>query len=160
MTIREVIRVTLKEPTNNGWIQLFRYTFVGGVAFLVDFGLLAGFTEIVGLNYLVSAGLSFIAGLTVNYLLSVRWVFASRKLADRRAEFALFTIIGLVGLGFNELFLWIFTDGLGWHYLISKIATTAIVFLWNFLARRIALFRPNRHSVSADMEQSQNSEDM
>ncbi len=130
----------LRDPTDNGWIQLFRYGFVGGTAFLVDFGLLAAFTELAGFNYLVSAALSFIAGLTINYLLSVTWVFASRKLSSRQAEFTLFTVIGVVGLGFNELFMWIFTDGLGWHYLVSKIVTTAVVFLWNFLARRFLLF--------------------
>lgn len=151
----------LTTPTDNGLIQLFRYTFVGGVAFLADFGLLAAFTELAGLNYLVSAALSFIVGLTVNYLLSVRWVFASRTMSNRRAEFTLFALIGVVGLGLNELFMWILTDGLGRHYLVSKIVTTAIVFLWNFLARRFALFRPERaSSVEPAVKQEQNREDM
>ena len=141
MNFKHLVHVVLKEPTDNGWIQLFRYTFVGGVAFLADFGLLAGLTELAGLNYLLSAALSFIVGLTVNYLLSVQWVFASRKLADRRAEFLLFALIGVVGLGLNELFLWLFTEFVGWYYLVSKIVATVIVFFWNFLARRIILFR-------------------
>lgn len=33
------------KPTNKGKIQLFRYFFVGGAAFVVDFGLLWLLTE-------------------------------------------------------------------------------------------------------------------
>jgi len=139
--IRSLVNRLLMEPTDNGWIQLFRYTFVGGVAFLADFGLLAGLTELAGMNYLISAAIAFIVGLTVNYLLSVRWVFASRTLESRTAEFTVFALIGIVGLGLNELFLWLLTDFVGWHYLVSKLVTTAIVFFWNFLARRLVLFR-------------------
>ena len=161
MNVNKLIHLMLKEPTDNGYIQLFRYTFVGGVAFLADFGLLAALTELAGLNYLVSAALAFIVGLTINYLLSVRWVFASRTLSDLRAEFTLFAGIGVVGLGLNELFIWLFTDGLGWHYLVSKIVTTAIVFLWIFLARRFTLFRPEQEStVGPDDNQERNREDM
>lgn len=138
---RDRLQQLLVTETENTLVQLFRYTFVGGVAFIVDFGLLLVLTETGGINYLVSAAIAFTAGLTINYLLSIQWVFASRTLANRRAEFSIFAFIGIVGLGLNELFLWIFTDGAGWHYLASKIVATAIVFFWNFLARRFILFR-------------------
>ena len=131
----------LVTETENTMVQLLRYTVVGGFAFVVDFGLLVILTELAGINYLISAAIAFVAGLTINYLLSIRWVFASRTLESRSAEFTLFAIIGIVGLGLNELFMWILTDIIGWHYLGSKIATTVIVFFWNFLARRFILFR-------------------
>ena len=115
----------LVTETENTMVQLLRYTVVGGFAFVVDFGLLVVLTELAGINYLISAAIAFVAGLTINYLLSIRW----------------FAIIGIIGLGLNELFMWILTDIIGWHYLGSKIATTAIVFFWNFLARRFILFR-------------------
>jgi len=138
--IRKWWGILLQEGTDNTWIQLFRYTFVGGVAFLADFGLLFVLTEYAGIPYLGSAAISFMVGLTVNYLLSVKWVFQSRTLANRTAEFLVFAVIGVVGLGLNELFIWVFTEFVGWHYLVSKIVTTAIVFLWNFLARKFILF--------------------
>jgi putative flippase GtrA len=58
---------------------------------------------------------------------------------NRLLEFLLFTLIGFVGLGLNELFLWILTDLLLIYYLLSKIITAIIVYLWNFFARKIIL---------------------
>ena len=126
--------------SDNSLIQLFRYTFVGGIAFLVDFSVLYVLTEYCYLHYLYSAGIAFTLGLFLNYALSIAWVFNSRKLENRVLEFLLFSLIGLIGLIFNELFLYIFTDILAMYYLISKIATAFIVYIWNFTARKIILF--------------------
>ncbi len=128
------------EETDNWFIQLFRYLFVGGAAFLVDYGLLVLLTEVFGLHYLVSATISFIAGLIVNYLLSTSWIFRKSKMENKWAEFLIFSIIGVVGLLLNNLLLYLFTDLAHIHYMISKLITTAIVMLWNFGARKIILF--------------------
>jgi len=129
-----------KGKTNNTLLQLFRYTFVGGLAFLVDFGTLYFLTEFFHIHYLVSAGIAFIFGLTVNYFLSILWVFSSRTMENRLLEFFLFALIGLVGLGLTELFLWILTDIFLIYYLLSKIITTIIVYFWNFFVRKLMLF--------------------
>lgn len=130
----------LKRSPNNGWIQLFRYFFVGGTAFVVDFWLLWALTEWAELHYLLSAALSFAGGLTVNYVLSVLWVFKDHVLRSRIAEFASFVIIGLIGLCLNEAIIWCATELLNLHYLASKIISTAVVFFWNFLTRKYLLF--------------------
>jgi putative flippase GtrA len=135
------IRSIFIGETNNTLLQLFRYTFVGGAAFIADFGTLYLLTEHFKIHYLVSAGISFILGLLINYFLSVKWVFNSRAMKNRTLEFLLFTLIGLIGLGLNELFLWVLTDVLLIYYLISKIFTTIIVYFWNFFARKFLLFR-------------------
>ena len=129
----------LKE-TDNWFIQLFRYCFVGGLAFIVDYGLLVLLTEVCGLHYLISATISFIAGLIVNYLLSTSWIFRKSKLENKWAEFIVFAIIGVIGLGLNNLLLYLFTDIIHIHYMISKLITTGIVMIWNFGARKIILF--------------------
>lgn len=134
------------EKTNSTLLQLFRYTFVGGFAFLVDFGILFCLTEYCNIYYLVSAGVSFIVGLTVNYFLSVRWVFNNRVMENRMMEFLLFALIGIVGLGLNELFIWVFTGVFLIYYLLSKIITTFIIYFWNFFARKLLLF--NKQTAS------------
>jgi putative flippase GtrA len=133
-----------KGKTNNPYLQLFRYTFVGGFAFLVDFGLLIFLTEYFHIYYLLSAGIAFVVGLVVNYYLSVRWVFNNRVVQNRIVEFLVFALIGMVGLGLNELFLWIFTDKLLIHYIFSKVITTFIVYFWNFFARKLLLFNQQK----------------
>ncbi|MBP5563135.1 MAG: GtrA family protein [Bacteroidales bacterium] len=130
-----------KDETENTLIQLFRYGFVGGAAFLVDYGVLVLLTEVFGMHYLLSATISFILGLITNYLLSVVWVFNNRTLGNRWAEFAVFAIIGVIGLGLNALIMYVCTDKMGIHYMISKIISTVIVFFWNFFARKVILFK-------------------
>ena len=73
--------------SDNLLIQFVRYFFVGGFAFIVDFGLLYILTEYAGLHYLLSATLSFIAGLVVNYIISCIWVFNNSKFRNRIVEF-------------------------------------------------------------------------
>lgn len=133
----------LHGTTSDGWIQLLRYFFVGGAAFAVDFGLLWGLTDR-GMSYLPAAAVAFAAGLAVNYLLSIRWVFRDRALRSRTVEFAAFAAIGIAGLGLNEAILWSATDLLGIHYLASKIISAAVVFLWNFTARKYLLFHEKK----------------
>lgn len=133
-------RKVLFGATTNLFVQLFRYTLVGGVAFIVDFGFLFILTEYMGCHYLISATLSFLMGLLVNYLISTRWVFRESKISNRKVEFILFGLIGLMGLGLNNLFIYLLTDLMGVYYMVSKLVTAVLVYLWNFLGRRYFLF--------------------
>ena len=89
-------RKILFENTTNLFIQLFRYTLVGGLAFVVDFGLLFFLTEYVRLHYLISATISFLAGLLVNYVISTQWIFRDSKIKNKKVEFILFGLIGII----------------------------------------------------------------
>jgi putative flippase GtrA len=140
MQSNDFINFLFKKQTDNTILQLFRYTFVGGFAFLIDFSTLYILTDNFKVHYLLAGGVSFILGLIANYILSVKWVFNSKKVENRFLEFILFTLIGMVGLGLNELFLWILTDLLLIYYLLSKIVTTFLIYFWNFFARKYILF--------------------
>jgi putative flippase GtrA len=121
--------------------QFIRYLFVGGTAFVADFTTLALLKESGLLGVLGAAAVAFLVGTQVNYFLSTRWVFTSRRVKDRRVEFALFASVGLVGLGLNELIIWALTHRLAVHYLLAKVASAGLVLCWNFFARRLTLFR-------------------
>lgn len=122
------------------FFQLIRYGFVGGVAFIADYASLYAFTEWLGVQYLVSAAFAFIIGLTVNYVLSNLIVFTTHRLKNRWLEFAIFAIIGLIGLGLNELIMYCACELIGLHYMVAKLISTALVFFWNFFARKLTLF--------------------
>lgn len=121
--------------------EFFRYFLVGGFAFLCDTFTLFSLTHFLKVNYLVSAPIGFLVGTAVNYVLSRAWVFERRTLQNTSAELALFTLIGVVGLGLNELILWIFQSKLGIYYLFAKGVSGVTVLTWNFGARKVALFR-------------------
>ena len=136
-----MIRRYLIDAPNDTRVQVVRYTIVGGLAFVVDFGTLFGLTEWLSFHYLASAAIAFVLGLLVNYELSVRWVFARRTVDRKLVEFTIFAGIGVVGLALTEVLLWVFTERVGLHYLASKLLTAFFVYLWNFLVRKFILFR-------------------
>ena len=116
--------------------QFIKYFSVALVGYVVDFGSLMLCKEVFGLHYLASASVGFVLGLIVVYILSGRYVFGDSKINSKSKEFLLFSGIGLIGLGILNLLMWAMTGGLGINYLASKIAATAVVYVWNFLARR------------------------
>ena len=122
-------------------VHLLRAIFSSNLAFALDFGLLVLFTEVVHLHYLISNIIAFMTGTSLLYVLSVFWVFSRRTIQSRHLEYWLFILIGVAGVGFNELFIWIFTEKVHIYYLYSKIIAGSIVFFWNFLSRRFILFK-------------------
>ena len=135
-----MINKLFKDPTDDIFLQLFRYIFVGGTAFVVDFFFLYFFSDICGIYYLISAVLSFIISVLVNYIMSTKWVFNQDNIENKVLEFNLFILISTIGLGFTEILLYFFTDIVGLYYLISKVIAAIIVLFWNFLARRIMFY--------------------
>ena len=138
--IKQFLHTVFVAPTNNWMLQLFRYGFVGGVAFAVDYGTLFVLTHYAGVPYLWSAAIAFILGLVTNYLISISWVFQHSGKMNVWQEFTFFAIIGVIGLGLNELIMYVGTDMIHLHYMISKLISTAIVFFWNFFAWKFMLF--------------------
>jgi len=138
---RPAWRVLLFGATGSVLQQFARYVVVGGVAFVVDFGLLYVLTEFAGIHYLSSAAIAFLCGLFTNYLLSRVWVFDRRTIDNVAMEFAIFAAIGIVGLGLNEGIMWFVAERVHFHYLIAKVISAGIVLMWNFGARKAVLFR-------------------
>lgn len=135
------VRSVLSRASDDTLAQLLRYAAVGGVALVVDFGFLVGLTELLHVHYLISAAVGFLFGLATNYALSVKWVFTRRTLDNRLAEATIFAAVGVAGLVLNELFIWVFTELVGLHYVGSKGISAGLVFLWNFAVRKYLLFR-------------------
>ena len=136
------LRQHLLSPAKNIFEQLVRYCFSGGLAFAVDFGLLWLITDVFHAQYLIGAFCGYTAGLIITYLLSIKWIFSERKLSSRSAEFVIFTIIGLCGLLLTQGCMYVFTEFIFGteNYLYSKLLTTVLVSLFNFVMKKILLF--------------------
>lgn len=135
------IKGIMLEPTEDSFIQFFRYIFVGGASFLVDWSLLQ-IIEAMGVYHLIAGIFSFIAGLCVNFALSKLLVFSKKSDKKEAAkEFSVFGIIAVFGLGITEGLMWIFVDRMGIHLAVSKIIAAGIVLFWNFFMKKFLLYR-------------------
>ena len=131
------IRRLLIEKTDSGFIQFIRYFFVGGIAAVVNIGTLFLMVDIFKVNYIFSNIIGFIFGIIVNYNLSKMFVFTDNEDINKIFEIIMYVIIGILGLCFDTFMLWIFTSKIGIYYMISKIISTILIFVWNFVARKI-----------------------
>lgn len=120
-------------------VQAVKYSMVGGVCTILDFSILFILTDFFGVNYIISSIISFMIATILNYILCVTWIFELRVVKKIYQEFIFYLVISGIGLMVNTLFIWSFTEFLGFYFMISKLFATGVVFVWNFGARRYFL---------------------
>ena len=119
-------------------LQLIRFGIVGVIAALVDVGVLVALKELLHMKVLFASAISFCVSVTVNYLLSMTFVFKSKK-QSRLREFLIFVFLSVGGLGLNQMILWIGLKFTSVYYLLVKLFAMIIVPVYNFLTRKIFL---------------------
>lgn len=121
-------------------VEFLRYLLSAIAALALDTGLFLLMLEL-GWTTAWSAALGFGAGLVLIYVLSTRYVFKHRRLRNRQLEFGAFSAIGLLGLAITELALHLLIHGLGVAPALSKLGTAGMVFMLNYLSRKVLLFK-------------------
>ena len=147
--------------------QIVKFGFVGAFCFVIDFAITMGLTYI-GVYHLIAAAVAFVISVVVNYLLSFKFVFERKQDMDRRAEFIIFVILSVIGLGLNELFIWLAVDVVYMHssllvkyidYNIAvaggKIFATGLVMIYNFVTRKLFLEQKNAGKDEDDGKKEQ-----
>lgn len=119
--------------------QIIRFGLVGGTAFLIDYACLYIFTEFFQIHYLISASLAFSISTIFNYLASVAFVFNVDQEKSKSQTFITFIVFSIIGLGINELIMWLGVESLHLYYMFVKILATAVVMVFNFITRKMFL---------------------
>ncbi len=169
MEEKKTVKNVRQTKTQLFW-EIVRFLLVGGVATLCDYIVFYIFRQWLLPNHLLNTAawdifslilataLGFIVGLLVNWVLSVHFVFRAvrdERQARSRKSFMLFTIIGIIGLIITELGVVLLVQifpavtlfgvesflALPWSEWIAKIVMTCIVLVWNYLGRKIFIFK-------------------
>lgn len=125
--------------------QFISYFGVGGVAAIVEwvcFFLLDWF----GTPYLVATIIAFIVATFANWFLGRTFTFKDSSYKDNRGkEIILVFFVSAIGLAFNMLLMYLFVDVIGMNKNLmktgAKIISTGIVFIWNYLARKLWIYK-------------------
>ncbi len=149
--------------------EIFRFLLVGGTATLVDYFVFWIFDGVLfplistakwwtTLSLILATALGFCVGLIVNWILSVKFVFQQvkdKEEAGSKKSFMIFTIIGVFGLVITEIGILLLvailpefplfgvTEVLGttWAKWLAKVVMTCIVLAWNYIGRKIFIFK-------------------
>ncbi|NMA51088.1 MAG: GtrA family protein [Mollicutes bacterium] len=116
--------------------QILKFGLVGGIAFLIDFCIFAILVKI-GIHYLIAQIISFFISLIFNYIASIKWVFNAKK--QTKKEALLFLFLAIIGLGINELLLYIGISILNIDTLLTKLISTMLVMIYNFITRKLII---------------------
>ena len=135
--------------TNNEFIKVILYLFVGGTAALVEWGLFYLFfyylLEGLGLSVdtltMVATALAFGLSTLYHYFLGNILVFDSGSKYDKRKELSLVFLVSIMGLVFNLVLMYIFVGILAWQPMLAKVLTSCIVVVWNYLSRKKWIFK-------------------
>lgn len=134
--------------------QIIKFGIVGFFCFFIDFGITTGFTNLLGVHYLISKFLGFVISAIVNYLLSIKFVFTHKKEMDKKKEFTVFLILSAIGLVINEVVMYCCIDGIYMHsnslqelitqdlmVMAATVIATGVVMVYNFISRKLFLER-------------------
>jgi len=113
---------------------------VGTTGLCIDFGVTYLCKEKLKWNKFISNSCGFCLAVINNYLLNRYWTFNSSN-TQWQAEFGKFVLFSLIGLGLNNLLLYIFHSKLKVKFYVSKGLATVVVFLWNFFTNYLFTFR-------------------
>lgn len=116
--------------------QFGKFAIVGLTSLAVDYALLMFLVEACEADLFFSTTVSFIVSVIINYVLSMRYVFDHREGMSRKRKFTIFAILSAVGLGLNDLYMFVGVTMLNIGYQAMKLISTFLVTWYNFFSRK------------------------
>ncbi len=93
--------------------------------------------------YITATVIGFISAVFVNYVLSLIFVYKYGNVGKNKYGFIKFMFFSAIGLGLTSLGSWIGYDVIGGNIWIVKLIVQFIVFVYNFMMRKLFIFNVN-----------------
>lgn len=121
-------------------IQFTKFVIVGFSNLFIDFSIYLLLTRLADFHYLWANILSFTAATINSFFLNKKWTFRNTN-RDYHRQYAKFYLVSGIGLGLNQLILFVLIES--WHFydILAKCVAVVIVTFWNFLGNRFWTFR-------------------
>lgn len=140
--------------------EILRFLIVGGIATIIDMFVMGvvmyamqkeiypSFINVFvntpkpsTLATVIGTGVGFCAGLIVNYVLSIFFVFNEKGQSKTAKGFVIFTILSIIGLLINIAGMYLGYDLMKINQWVVKIVMTIIVLIYNYISKRLLLFK-------------------
>jgi putative flippase GtrA len=118
--------------------KFIKFGVVGFTGLLIDFSITYFLKEKVKLYRYIANSIGFIVAASSNYWFNRLWTFKSTN-SQIIIEYSSFLIISTIGLGINNLFLYLFEKRMRFYY--AKFCAIVMTTIWNFFANYFITFR-------------------
>ncbi|HVB89011.1 MAG TPA: GtrA family protein [Beijerinckiaceae bacterium] len=120
--------------------QFPRFLNVGVVSTALDYLVMVLSRRVAGLDPVVAALAGYCCGGLLSYVLNRRHTFSTQR-SHMEAGWRFAVVMG-VGFALTGILMALLADKFGLPYVPARLVTTAVVFIWNFLAHRMWTFAP------------------
>lgn len=118
--------------------EALRFLVVGGLSFLIDFGLLVLLHEVFGLALIVATPIAFLTSLVVNYALQRLYAFrATTSIGPSALKYLALVAFNTVAASLIVAS----SEHVGLGYEVGKVLSTALMTVWNFFLYKHWIFR-------------------
>lgn len=121
-------------------LKFLKFGAVGLSGTIIDFFFTWLCKEKLRWNKFLSNSIGFTLAATSNYILNRIWTFESEN-PDIPREYLSFVFVSVIGLGLNNLFLFLFHEKLKMNFYLAKVFAIAMVTIWNFTANYLITFQ-------------------
>jgi putative flippase GtrA len=129
--------------------RFVKFAIVGFSGLIVDYTILNILAHLLDFPSWLAIAIAFIIAAINNFVWNRLWVYPESRQHSLWKHFPTFFVVNAVGLGINELILFLFeipiTQMVGNDFFIglnlTKAIAAVIVMLWNFLVNRFVTFR-------------------
>lgn len=119
--------------------EFLLYLIVGGIATVSEWVFFFVFDKC-HIHYAIATTLAYLLATFVNWLAGRILVFKESKQSFWK-EITSVYVASLIGLLLNLLIMWVAVDLFSCNEMISKVVATAIVFAYNFLIRKLVIYK-------------------
>ena len=113
-------------------MKFLKFCIVGFSGMVVDFGFTWLCKEKFKWNKYVSNSIGFVLAATNNYIWNRWWTFQSDN-ANIPIEYGKFLVISVIGLGLNNLVIYLLHEKLKLNFYLAKLIAIGVVTVWNFV---------------------------
>ena len=158
--------------------EIMRFLIVGGLATVVDYlfmgvilycfnpSLYPHFYNVwIGgqkpstLATVIGTGVGFVAGLIFNYIFSIIFVFHEKGESRSAKGFILFSLFAFGGLLIHLVGMYLGYDVLHINEWVVKTFFTLVVLVYNYITRKLFIFKPKAQSKTTPETEVQNSQE-
>jgi putative flippase GtrA len=121
-------------------IRFIRYTTIGVSTFGIDLLLLWFFIDAVGMHYLTATAVAFLMAVSLNYVLSRRWVFRHSK-RGLAFGYVYFLKFALIGMALTTGLMWAMVENSDLAVVVVRVLIAGLVGMGNYLANLYLNFK-------------------